>query len=44
VGLIPNWAKDPKIAFKTIKCEGRDGRYGTVISAGVHETALPDPE
>jgi putative SOS response-associated peptidase YedK len=43
-GLIPNWSKDPKIAFKNHQREGRDGRYGTVVSASVHETALPDPE
>jgi putative SOS response-associated peptidase YedK len=42
-GLIPNWAKDPN-CIQDHQCEGRDGRYGTVISASVHETALPDPE
>jgi putative SOS response-associated peptidase YedK len=42
-GLIPNWAKDPKIAYKTNQRQSRDGRYGTVISSSVHETAMPCP-
>jgi hypothetical protein len=41
-GLIPNWAKHPKIASQDNQCEGRNGRYGSVIPTGVQETPLPD--
>jgi hypothetical protein len=41
-GLIPYWAKDPKIAYKTINCTRGNGRYGTFVPAGLQKTALPD--
>ena len=42
-GLIPNWAKDEKIAYKTINARVETGRYRTVIPAGFQETPVPDP-
>jgi putative SOS response-associated peptidase YedK len=41
-GLIPNWSKDPKIAYKTINARGRDYSHGTVISPSIQETVVSD--
>ncbi len=40
-GLIPYWAKDPKIAYKTINARVETCRYGAILSGGLQEAALP---
>ena len=41
-GLIPNWAKDPKIAYKTINARAETLDTAPVIPKGVQETPLLD--
>jgi hypothetical protein len=41
-GLIPNWAKDPKIAYKTINARAETLDTAPVIPTGVQETPLLD--
>ena len=43
-GLIPYWAKDPKIAYKTInaRAETINDRHRGVLPRSIQETSIPD--
>jgi hypothetical protein len=41
-GLIPYWAKDPKIAYKTITWRVENGRYGAIVAPSLQKTTLSD--
>jgi putative SOS response-associated peptidase YedK len=41
-GLIPHWAKDHKIAYRTINARAETADKSLVLPSGIHKAPLPD--